>query len=567
MPHGTPASPVGRNDPCPCGSGRKYKNCCMKRGPGPPAPPGSGGQASPPTDPAELMRRAADSFHADRLDEATALCRQILQQNPRHAEALAGVAQIAGKKGDWEQSIRLLRQSIAIDGARADTHRALASLLLTAGRPDQALGSAESAVALQPSDPKAYGLAAACHERMNRIDDAIVAARKALELAPEDATAGIELANLLHRTGALTEARRLLMAILARENVPAALRERGWQILGSVLDRLGAYDEAFAAFVESGVEAARSPIASRFDRRQWIKRIEQYRAALTPSLLARGTGATLADDHPAPAFMVGFPRSGTTLTEQVLAAHPDVDTTGEAPLVTALTDEIARICGSPQRVPEALAELDREQILHLRRLYRTKAASILGRAPRGDVLVDKLPLNLIDLGLINVIFPDARVVVALRDPRDTCLSCFMQHFRLNAAMVNFVNLDWATEFYAEVMGFWLDLRGRLTLEFIEIRYEDTVHDLEGQARRLIDFLGVPWHDDVLHFQEKARQRRIATPSYAAVTEAVHTRAIGRWRNYRQHLEPVMDRLQPFVEAFGYAKERTGDGGGRRGPRS
>ena len=167
------------------------------------------------------------------------------------------------------------------------------------------------------------------------------------------------------------------------------------------------------------------------------------------------------------------------------------------------------------------------------------------------LLLDKLPLNLVETGLINVLFPDAKIIVALRDPRDVCLSCFMQGFDLNIGMVNFLWWERTVELYANVMDLWLHVREMLTLPFIEVRYEDTVRDLEGQARRMLDFLGLEWDDRVIRFYEAARKKAILTPSFAAVTKPVHTGAIGRWRNYAGPVERVAGTLQPYIKAFGY----------------
>ena len=203
-------------------------------------------------------------------------------------------------------------------------------------------------------------------------------------------------------------------------------------------------------------------------------------------------------------------------------------------------------------VPRHLDRLTGADVADLRQLYWTRAEAVVGEPLGEKVFVDKLPLHIVDLGLINVIFPDAKILVALRDPRDVCLSCLMQWFRLNIAMVHFLSLADTAAFYADVMGFWQAIRGRLTLRSMEVRYEDTVTDLPGQARRILDLLGVDWNDSVLSFHEQAAGRSIFTPSYTTVTEKVHTRAIGRWRNYERHFEPVREILAPYVAAFGYS---------------
>ena len=166
-------------------------------------------------------------------------------------------------------------------------------------------------------------------------------------------------------------------------------------------------------------------------------------------------------------------------------------------------------------------------------------------------ILDKMPLNLVDVGFINALFPKAKLIVALRDPRDVCLSCFMQPFQLNGAMKNYLSRERTVEFYANVMDLWLHLRDLITLPYIEVRYEKTVHDLEGQARRMLDFLGLEFHAAVLEFQEHARQKFITTPSFESVIEPVHSRAIGRWSNYASQMEHQMPKLQPFIQAFGY----------------
>ena len=155
------------------------------------------------------------------------------------------------------------------------------------------------------------------------------------------------------------------------------------------------------------------------------------------------------------------------------------------------------------------------------------------------------------IGLINLVFPEAKIIVALRDPRDCCLSSFMQDFELNSAMIHFLTLDGAVNFYSQVMGSWLHFRDITTLSHITVRYEDTVQDLEFEAKKLIDYLGLNWEADILQFHQRAKERVIATPSYVAVTEPVHTRAIGRWQNYQEQFAPLLPKLEPFLREFKY----------------
>ena len=159
-----------------------------------------------------------------------------------------------------------------------------------------------------------------------------------------------------------------------------------------------------------------------------------------------------------------------------------------------------------------------------------------------------------NLGLANCLFPGARVLVALRDPRDTCLSCFMQRFQFSDAMVNFFELERTAKTYAAVMELWLQYRDTLSLTWHEYRYEDLVEDFGGTLREVLDFIGLPWHEDVMAYGERAEDQVITTPSYRQVTREIDTRAAGRWRRYQKELAPILPVLQPLVRAFGYPED-------------
>ena len=309
---------------------------------------------------------------------------------------------------------------------------------------------------------------------------------------------------------------------------------------------------AYGAFLEANALHGDNPATRRFDGRRFLGRIEANRAAFTPvglaALLARASSAP-EPAGPSPVFFVGFPRSGTTLVERALAAHPDIVTTEErSPLTPAIRHLIGR--GGTAASLDGLAE---SRITEARALFWQQAETVAGPLG-GRFLVDKLPLNLVDLGYANLLFPEARVLVALRDPRDVCLSCFMQRFRLNNAMANFLDLRQTVLTYEAVMDLWLHYREILTLPYSEYRYEDLIEDFDGIVRQALDFIGVGWHEEVARYREKSLGRAINTPSYRHVTGALYRRAVGRWRAYRQELAPVLEELGPFAAAFGYPED-------------
>jgi hypothetical protein len=168
------------------------------------------------------------------------------------------------------------------------------------------------------------------------------------------------------------------------------------------------------------------------------------------------------------------------------------------------------------------------------------------------MLLDKNPAYNLTIPLMLRLFPETRLLIALRDPRDVVLSCYLRYLPVNPVSACFLTPETTAERYALDMASWLRLRELIPGPWREIRYEDTVADLENQARETLAFLGLPWDDSVIDYRERlGKSRKVNSPSYEAVTKPIYTSAIGRWQNYEQLLEPVMDRLQPFVEAFGY----------------
>jgi Tfp pilus assembly protein PilF len=544
MPRVNAGDEVGRNDPCPCGSGKKYKKCCMgKASPRRPAP------AAQRPGTREQLQAAADHARAGRLEQAEQAYEQVLAARPHEAEALSGLARIKNALNRPKEAVELARGAVAADGRRAELHVLLSSLLLTLSRVEEAERAARRALQLEPKNAPAHRLIAECHHRMHRLDDAISWTKKSLALEPDSTDGEIFLAILLKQNGEHDEARRRLERVLGRP-LDHEVRSRALKELGFALDKLGEYDGAFDSFEQGNLEMAGTSAAGQVDRDASLQMVADYKAVATPELLSKWTAGDFDDGLPRAGFLVGFPRSGTTLTEQVLGAHPGIVTADEKPVLEPVVKRMMEWFAG-EGIADMLPQLDRDDVLRLRAEYWKQAGSVMNMDLSDTVFVDKLPLNLIHLPLINTMFPDARVIVALRDPRDVCLSCFMQRLGLNPAMINFLWWERTAEYYAAVMDLWLHLREMIALEYLEIRYEDTVEDFERQARRLIDFLGVPWDEAVLAYHEKARQKVIATPSFTAVTQKIYRGALARWRHYPAAVERVSGTLQRFVTAFGY----------------
>jgi hypothetical protein len=276
-------------------------------------------------------------------------------------------------------------------------------------------------------------------------------------------------------------------------------------------------------------------------------------ATITREHCERWAASEPDDGLPTPAFLVGFPRSGTTMLENVLGAHPGCVATPERGMllhsVAFIEQAMKQRPGTA--LPDLLDAMTPAEVTLLRRRYWDAAKPEVGGELNARLLVDKYPVHVGRLGLINRVFPRARVLVALRDPRDCCLSAYTQYFAHNPAMVRFLRLETTARFYADLLGSYLALKDRLTTPLLAARYEDTVEDLEGQSRKMLEFLGLEWNDAVLRPEERARKKYTNTPSWSTVGASVNTKARGRWLKSRKNLEPILPTLEPFVKAFGY----------------
>ena len=361
--------------------------------------------------------------------------------------------------------------------------------------------------------------------------------------------------HLLQKSGDFDSAEETLRPLTGRD-IPPEIRARAGYDLGALLDRTGRYDEAMEAFVLAKSMMYEDGVRLRNQRTESIQRIRQLREQITPEVFQRwhDQGQELQPQHRL-ALLGGHPRSGTTLLEQVLDSHSDICSAEET---LHFRDQIIRPMtpkgASKDRIPtlEVWDSASTDQLQSMRRDYFAAMDKAVGGSVGDRLLIDKNPSLTLSTATLSRCFPELKFLIALRDPRDVVMSCFMQPmFPLQQVNATWLQLGSAAEEYANLMGTWLDFEPMLQNPHLTVRYEDMVEDLEPVARKCLEFFDVPWNDRVLDFHKHAQQRRVRSPTFTEVTKKIFTSSRGRWRNYEKFLEPHLHTLDPFLKAFGY----------------
>ncbi len=543
---------------------------------------------------AEALRKQAPN-HPDVLHLMGLIC--LRTGNPQDAEKLIGLAvsvlpdkaflrvnlaNALRQQGKSKEARAAYDKAEGLDPDFAGTYLNRGTLNAEEGDAEAAIEDFEAVIRLLPDDPQGYlnlgqfhlaqgafavardtylaglkkrpdgpmlllGLANSL-ERLGDLDGAFAAADNVLSQMPDLPGALRIWSSVKRRQGSAQEARDRLERVSVAK-LPAGGRRLIHGELAQVYDRLNEAADAFDHFVAQNDAAAQQMSESGIDKSSYMKQVSDLKEMFTSDWVGSWTQIEPGDldPVPAPVFLVGFPRSGTTLLDQFLDAHSKIDVVEELPVLLPLRDAIQASGGYPQ----GLADLSLIRINELRGLYMSELEQA-GFDASAKTVINKLPLNIIHAGLIARVFPEAKFILALRHPADAVLSCFMQDFQLNASMAHFLTLKDSAALYDAVMSLWGQYRDLLSLNVAEVRYENLIAEPNAALSDAMSLLELAWEegqsDHVAHAEARGS---IRTPSYGQVTQPLYDRAADRWRRYETHLDGILPRLEPFVREFGY----------------
>lgn len=402
------------------------------------------------------------------------------------------------------------------------------------------------AVELDPNHAPALGRLALAAVQQGDWADARALADRALRLEPQQQTARLVHIQADVRTGRTDEAERDLAAFLSDSAVDEQNRATALGELGDLRDAQGRVDEAFDAYAQANRLSEKSyktaTTAAGISMAEMVSSLLDYFENRAPWPRSASPYCP-AKTH---VFLLGFLRSGTTLLEQVLASHPDVVTLEEkGPIVEAVRHFMRR----PRDLDPLLRATEKE-LDHYRELYWDRVQKY-GVDPSNKVFVDKGPIYTVDLPIIMRLFPDAKILFAIRDPRDVVLSCFRTRFGMNSTTYELLTLQGAANLYAGVMRLAEIYRVILPMDLHEVRHEAFVRDFEGEARKLCDALGLDWNEAMRNFAERSKIGAVSSASSTQIARGLNQEGVGRWLPYRNHMAAILPVLQPWVVKFGY----------------
>lgn len=455
------------------------------------------------------------------LEAAKASLLRAVQLNPTAVEWELYLANVLVDLRQFVAAMACYRRAIDLNSQQAAAHNGLATCLRLTGDMEASIVSYHDALAISPNEAMLWNDLGRCFLSLGRFDEAVDVFRRAVAIDPDLGCAYHNLAACQRLAADDAEMGRVA-ALTARIDLPLEERAAAGFAVAKALDDADRYDEAFVAYDSANrlYREARVAAGVSFDAAGLAREIDRSIAKFGPAFFASGRG--WGNPSEVPVFIVGMLRSGTSLVEQIAASHSRVFGAGELGAAAA-----------------ALGPVDTWTQASARRVADAQLESLRKLGGGADRVIDKMPDNIFQLGVVAALYPSARIIFCRRDPRDIGMSCFFQHFSTDTHMFSYDLADCGRRIREteRIAAHWHRV---LPLRCLDIQYETLVANLEGESRRLIEFLDLPWEPACLEFHRTART--VHTASLWQVRQPLYDRSVGRWRHYQRHLGPLFKEL-------------------------
>ena len=463
-----------------------------------------------------------------RLGEALASFQAALNIDPGIVEAWCNIGKVQSNLGQIQNSIASYRKAVELAPSLHDARNQLAAQLSSSGRPEEALALLDATPGGVTS-PMLITVKAEVLDKLGQFEQAQALLEPLFDGTNTDVSVALAHARFCHHSGGCDNTIQSLREIVAQKRAIPDLLVQAHFALANLLDRSKQYDEAFAHYRQGN---AQKQVRLRYNPESTSAQVDQL-IELLPHL-NRGELQSSSFSDATPVFIVGMPRSGTSLVEQIVASHSQVEGAGE---LTAISDIVQGFIKEPDAAayPALIADLGSEQLSAAAQVYLQKLREFSSEA---TFITDKMPPNFTHLILIRMLFPKARIIHCQRDPVDTCLSCYFQNFTLSYVWTN--DLGYLGHYYNDYQRWMAAWDKQPALPTLNVSYEALVADQEKVSREMLEFLGLPWEQDCLDFHRS--KRKVNTASYDQVRQPIYQKSVNRWEHYREHLQPLMEVL-------------------------
>lgn len=464
-----------------------------------------------------------------KLQEAVDPFREMLHLKPEFAEGHMQMGCLLRDLGHYRPAIKHLKHALDLNPELADAAVFLANLLVFQGQIDTALAWLDHALSRRPDHQDAIAAKALALEKLGDSAGAMACLQPSLDTTSPSPGIAIAYATLAPSQQQIASAQNLLQRLLNRQDLIPSQRQELLFSLARLLDKVGSYDSAFQQYSAAN-RLSRLPNNVNVLRAEAEQLMRGFEELTLPDIHLAENGA------PTPIFIVGMPRSGTSLLETILACHPDVEAGGELDLLPQIVRDIPKMLNSTETYPACLYGVTNTELDLIASRYQERMTELA----QGSLYVtDKLPTNYKHLGLILKLFPQARIIHMQRDPRDTCLSCFFQNFGdTHIYSSDLLSISEVYKLYKHYISFW---QRRFPDSWLNLRYETLVTHTRESIRDVLRYCELPWNENCLNFHTLGRY--INTASYNQIKQPMYRNSIGRWKNYKPHIKQLCDSLK------------------------
>jgi len=519
------------------------------------------------------------------IQKAMACFEKTIQINPRYLHGHNNLGMIFKESGESQKSINCFKKTIEIQPNYIQGYNNLGIVFLELERFDEAMNCFQKAIHIDPNYAKAHYNLGLVNVGLKNREQAISYFQRAIQIIPDYVQAYYSIMDILEKTHNLqqlyetiekaeaslgnnpiiyifkalilikenkyTEAKTLLESrdIEKYQSISPENKIKYYELLSKVYDYLNETEKSYKYFVKINQHDSKKIVNRGYNKEYFFKEIEINKTYFTSKNILKWNKINKTSEKTSPTFLVGFPRSGTTLLDTILRSHPSIEVIEEEFMVEKMKSFFNNFS---QKNINSLDNINEDFIKKAHNIYFDKLNAVLDASKqKNKVIIDKMPLNIMEVGFIHRVFPQSKFIFSLRHPCDCVLSCFMSRFKMNNAMVNFNDMLDAISFYNQIMSLWKQYTVELPIQFKTIKYENVVKDLKNNITTILNFLNLEWDDVMLSFNKTALNRTIInTPSYNQVIKPLYNHAIGRWERY-EDIVKIYPKLEKWVKEFDY----------------